>query len=599
MKFKLEIINKKGIKSFETNKEDLDYLSFLRDHGYSIPADCGGRGICGKCLIRFIYPENPELTPVEKELLPEKLINSGYRLACQQQIHKSSRIALEFEESIKSVGESFDVEFTCNPMYSKYLIQAKQIVEDGKTGIIDNLLELTGLKKVELSALKKFGKLINKSSQLTLTIQNKTVNDITEGNTVNRLFGLAVDAGTTTVAVYLVDLNTGNTLDYLSQSNLQRTYGADIISRIQFTRETKKGNDIIQKKLLETINQAQKILCQKNNISEQDIYNCTVCGNPFVLHSLLAVSVDSLGEIPYSPIFNSGQIIRAKETSLNINNRGTLSLIPGLAGNVGSDLTAGLLVIEKLQQREKPYILLDIGTNGEIVLNTGNEVLCCAAAAGPALEGGNISCGTAGIPGAISGVQKGENGPNLETIGSRAPIGICGSGVIDLTAYLLEKKIIDSTGKISKAIDEKQIIEHESGKAFLISQDNNIYLSQKDIREIQLAKGAIATGIEILLEEADLNYEAINNIFLAGGFGSSLKTESICRLGILPDKVKNKIMKLGNSAGTGTRLYLLDDSARKRAEKLRKKAVYFSLGNRMDFQKKFVQNMNFPEHSSL
>ncbi|MFW6410290.1 MAG: ASKHA domain-containing protein [Halanaerobiales bacterium] len=578
-------------------KEGIDYLSLLRKHEIPITSDCAGKGTCGKCMIKFLQPQDPGLTAEEEKLIPKNMINSGYRLACKQQVQEDSIIFLTGQGEIKSVVEGIEVDYNLFPVCSRYSIDTNKISSNSnKKGIADELLDLIGLQSIHSKALNDLGNLYGNVSRITLITHHKELLNISRKNNIKHLFGLAVDAGTTTLVIYLLDLINGNTVDYISLTNPQKEFGADVISRIQFANEIKDGNEKLQATLLQTLNQAIKNLCKVNSITADNIYNATICGNPFILHSLLGISSQTIGSYPYRPLFTSTQIITAKQLSLNINNRGRIIFMPGLTGNVGSDLTAGLLTIESLSSFSKLNLLLDIGTNGEVILTAKNKIYCCATAAGPALEGGNITCGIAGVPGAIAGVTEEKSNIILNTIDDKQPAGICGSGIIDLIAYLLDKEVVDQTGKISEDKKNNRIFTYKNQKAYFLHKDKNIFLTQQDIRQIQLAKGALRTGIEILLKEANIAINDLDNIFLAGGFGSHLKKKSICRLGILPQGIENKIVKLGNSAGTGARLYLLDGNARKKAENYRENSTYISLAEREDFQNDFVNNMKFPKN---
>ena len=577
-------INNKNVNIKTEEKES--YLSVLRKYNYSFPAYCNGKGVCGKCKIKFIKPENPPINSIESEILSPAELQSGYRLACQQTIFDQSKIYLDLEKDIKTVvrGKSFDIKI--NSEYNKLLIKADNLNEKNKKGAINKLLQITGQTDIDVDIIREISNLKKYDELTTFTTRENKIIDIEMGNKKDNLYGLAIDAGTTTLVLYLVNLQSGKIIDIISLSNSQRKYGSDIISRIDFSKNTNNGIKILKDLLINNTNNAIEEICIENNIKERNIYCTAISGNPFILHSLLAVKANTLAEAPYSPIFLCDLKFNKDKLSLNINKKGKVKFLPGLAGNVGADILAGLLTID---DSNYPYLFIDIGTNGEIVVNTGKNIYCCAAAAGPALEGGGLENGIPGIPGAIVDFNFEEN--QIRTIENKSPVGICGSGIINIIAELLQYKIIDKSGKFNS--NNKNVIDYNGQKAFEITEEEKIVITQKDIRNIQLAIGALKAGINILMNKANISFTDIKTIYLAGGFGSALSPKNICKIGFLPDKVQNMIHRLGNSAGIGTISYMLNKKLKFKAINLQNRATYIDLYKYEKFQKLYVEAMKF------
>jgi uncharacterized 2Fe-2S/4Fe-4S cluster protein (DUF4445 family) len=393
-------------------------------------------------------------------------------------------------------------------------------------------------------------------------------------------FGVAIDIGTTSLVFYLVNLITGSIVETRAILNPQAKYGADVISRIQYTAEHSNGLKILQKVILDVINQELTHLINYAEISENELVKIVIAGNTTMLHLLLGVNPISLALAPFKAQFLDEQILKGHELHLNCHPEAEIKLLPSISAYIGADITAGLASIAH-SDNYKTYLFMDIGTNGELALVTEDHIWCCSTAAGPAFEGARISCGMGAIEGAISAF--GKNGFNV--IGDDTPIGICGSGLIDIVAWLVENDVVKSDGLLEN--DFIVVPASGSGTGEVIS------LKQSDIREVQLAKSAIASGVNILLKSANLTFNKIDVLFLAGGFGNYINIESAIKIGLLSRAMHKKIIPLGNTSGTGALAALKSIRFDDLLNNVRSKAIVVELAGDEDFALEFAMNMTF------
>jgi len=393
--------------------------------------------------------------------------------------------------------------------------------------------------------------------------------------------GIAVDLGTTTIVFYLVNLITGAQVCVRSIINPQTRYGADVISRINYTLKEKDGLKKLHDEVVNAFNSQIEYMAGFASVTPEEIVKITVTGNPTMLHLLAGVDPSPIAFAPFTPAFTGTKILSATEAGLQCNQVADIILLPSVSAYVGADIVAGLTSLQP-SDSYRNFLYLDIGTNGEMALVTPDRVYCCATAAGPAFEGGNISCGMGGLEGAISEV--GEEG--YTTIGDGIPAGICGSGLLDIVAFLVDKGIIDQDGCMEKDFIIVDADRTSTGKA--------VVLTPGDVREVQLAKSAIASGISILFERADLNPSGTDALFIAGGFGNYINTGSALRIGLIPPEFNGKIIPVGNASGTGAVLALKSVFFMGIIEKLLGKTEYIELSTADTFPEHFAMNMKFP-----
>jgi uncharacterized 2Fe-2S/4Fe-4S cluster protein (DUF4445 family) len=385
--------------------------------------------------------------------------------------------------------------------------------------------------------------------------------------------GVAIDIGTTTVVLYFLNLLTGQIEKVSSFLNPQRLYGADVISRINYCQENKNGLAELQRSIIDSINGVLDNFCKNRNLNPEIFEKVVVVGNTTMLHILLGEDPLSIALAPFRPKFTDKQIRTGQSTGLRVNKDANIITLPCISAFVGADILAGLAA---LKVTNRNYLFLDIGTNGEIALIKGEEIFTCATAAGPAFEGANISCGMGAFSGAVSGFS---SPVSYQVIGNSEPLGICGSGVVDIVAYLLNNELIDETGLLKKT--------------FVLNPDRNIQLVQQDIREIQLAKSAVYSGVKVLLEKAELSFKEMDALYLAGGFGNYINIRSSIQIGLLPYELRDRIFTVGNSAGIGALQYLKSDLFVKKSEKILRSARYIELSDIDEFTTEFALNMDF------
>ena len=398
----------------------------------------------------------------------------------------------------------------------------------------------------------------------------------------NNPHGVAIDIGTTSVVFYLVDLITGVIVETRAAANPQASYGADVISRINYTAENKDGLRKLQSVIVQIINENLAHFIKLMGLNPKDIVKISISGNTTMLHLLLGVDPLPIALAPFRPAFTEAREINAEDLGLHIHQNAKVHTLPCISAYVGADIVAGLASINPSEKFHK-YLFMDIGTNGELALVSDGKILCCATAAGPAFEGANIQHGITAVEGAISKFAN----DGYQVIGDVRPIGICGSGLIDVAAILLETDLIDMDGLL--ATDFIVSPAEENGI------NENIVITQKDIRELQLAKSAIASGVNILLNKAGINHEELDAVFLAGGFGNYINIDNAMKIGMLSPQFKGKVISLGNTSGTGALLSLRSMEMDKLIDQLLSKAEHLELADEPEFAMEFAMNMLFEQ----
>lgn len=396
-------------------------------------------------------------------------------------------------------------------------------------------------------------------------------------NTVNtdnkKGYGFAVDIGTTTVAMFLYDLENGQQIDVASAQNSQFPLGDDVISRINFTKQT-DGLKLLNGYIVNQLNGMLSSLCSKNRISKKDIVFGTVSANTTMLHLLTGLNPLPLAVAPFVPESLFGTQFRASQLGLDY--MGEVLLLPCVSAYIGGDITSGITACN-LDETEQTVLYIDVGTNGEMVLARNNKLFCCSTAAGPAFEGAHISCGKAGVESAVNAVKQINGTIELTTIGNKPPVGICGSGLIDAIALMLENKVLEDSGFLEED--------------YYLS--DNIYITPRDIREVQLAKSAICAGVMRLLEIANCTPNDVDKLLLAGGFGTSINPASAAKIGLFPKELQDKCIPVGNAAGKGACCALLSEKFTQRCFDVADRMEYIELSEDAQFTDLFVENMSF------
>ncbi len=417
--------------------------------------------------------------------------------------------------------------------------------------------------------------------------------------------GVSVDIGTTTVVVMLWDLETGEMLDIDAFTNPQGTWGADVISRIQYTIENEKGLEVLHKSVIKSINKAVEGFIDGSAYEYDNIKKYVVVGNTTMSHLFLGIDPRSLAVSPFKPQFEGPVVKPAKDLDLMCADDAELRLVPNIAGHVGSDITAGLIATDILK-KDKGHLFIDIGTNGEIVMSGKGKIATCSTAAGPAFEGSSIAQGMRAAEGAIERVDISDKGVDIKVIGDAKPIGICGSGIIDAIGEMVRVGIVDKTGKLlspeklTKKGVSQSIIEligkNDDGYYLTLYKDpegEDIRITQKDVREIQLAKAAIKAGEETLMNAVGVSLDELEKVSIAGAFGSYIRKESAINCGLIPEIDHDKIFSIGNSAGIGASMALLSKDAFNETVKAAETIEHIELATRSDFQEKYMLAMRF------
>jgi len=424
-------------------------------------------------------------------------------------------------------------------------------------------------------------------------------------HSTDKIFGLAVDIGTTTVVAKLLDMTTGQCLAAQADLNPQAQYGDDVISRIAFAQTDAKLAKL-HTLIINCINKLTARLCTQTSVDASQIYQICAVGNTTMNHIFLKLPITSLGSAPYKAVTLEAKDIPPDELGLKINPSGNVHTVENIAGFVGSDTTAVALAVD-INSAKEPTLAVDIGTNGEIVLGASDKLYAASCAAGPAFEGARISSGSRAVEGAIEAVIVNDGDIDFDVIGNRPPRSICGSGLVDAMAALLDLGIVDATGcfvapaqlppDLPLAI-RSRIIRHNDQPAFVLAERRatgaeRLLLTQDDVRQLQLAKAAIRAGIKLLQKKIGIGDSDIQQVFLAGAFGNYIRRESALRIGLLPDIAAEKIHFVGNAASSGAEMVLISSKCRAQAEKLARKIEYVELANEKDFISAFADSMRF------
>jgi len=612
-------------KNIEAN-EGITVLEALEKAGINIGTPCGGKGICGKCKV-LVDKGITAATLKENELLPKEEIEKGFRLACQTKLFKDtvieipSEIRLDFKRVFSSNLKGgichFKNNFSLDSNFKKVFLDLKKPFLDDQRADWERIKDELFLKKIEnisnlkasLEILKKIPVLIREANfKITVTVDNDKIIDIEKGDTTKSSYGIAFDIGTTTVAGYLIDLSTGEELSAVAKTNPQAIHGDDIISRIEFTQQYKDGLEILQKEIVNTLNEIIREAAQKAGVNTNNIYKITVAGNTCMQHLLLGLNPSYAALSPYIPVIKESLNLKAKDIpKLALKPTVNVYILPNISAFVGADITAGILATY-IWRNEKIILFIDLGTNGEIVLGSKRKIWTCSTAAGPAFEGARISSGMRAEEGAIDKVKIDNGSITYRVIKDGKVRGICGSGLIVLIAEMLNLGLINKSGKLINREEcnpelseeiKKRIIKGEKGNKFLIvkgkgtENGNPIYLTQGDIREVQLAKAAIYAGIKILLKKVNISSDDIQKILLAGAFGNFIDKKSAIEIGLIPCLPLEKIESVGNAAGKGAEIVLLSEKTRKICEKISKDIKYIELSSCPDFQKEYIKAMFF------
>ena len=494
----------------ENTAEGTSILQALQARGEYILAPCGGNGTCGKCRVRFVQ-DPPAPSQADRKVLTEAEIADGVRLACRTAAVQGAVIEIEAgDEKQMDVASGFTLD-----------------VASGRVPVQRDIVD--GEKDTE------------------------------EGGTI----AAAVDIGTTTIAMSAVDIGSGRILGTSTGINHQRSWGADVISRMEASNQGKGA--LLQKSI-----RADLDLLREELGLAQDA-RMVISGNSTMEHLLQGLSCETLGVAPYTPV------------DISLHEYENMTILPGISTFVGADIVSGIVACG-IDQSEEICILVDLGTNGEMAIGNRNRIISASTAAGPAFEGGNISCGVAGIPGAVSSVEITDGEARVETIGGLPPVGLCGTGVLETVYELLKEELVDETG----LLDDEYFDD-----GFPVAE--GIVFTNKDVREVQLAKSAVRAGLEVLLEEYGADYDQIGKLYIAGGFGQKINLEKAVGIGLLPEELLDRMVPVGNSSLAGAVMAACDPSVLERMRAVGENAEETALAENPLFSDLYMDNMFFPE----
>ncbi|WP_303866200.1 ASKHA domain-containing protein [Acetobacterium wieringae] len=605
----MRILFHPGEKSIDV-PPNITLLEAAAAAGVLIDGSCNGSGTCGKCKVRVVQGKTEGLDTAEKKILTVEEVEVGFRLACKTLVKTDMVVDVPLIHG--GTGRKKDltqlpVGFKSDIRLLKRHVKVRKATMKYQKNDLKRLEESLDVEKLTIDSrlLPQLHPMLQeKKGEVTAVLRNDLLIALEAGNTEEHHYGLAFDIGTTTVVALLWNLNTGELLDVEARTNPQSNFGADVITRIQFTKEGEGNLLFMQKKIIQCFNEMIQAFSIKNEITAETIYDVTVVGNTTMSHLFQGVDPESLARTPFAPVYCQGVNGLAKDYGLGINPLANVYVLPNIAGHVGSDIVAGMLATD-IKKLKGITLAIDIGTNGEVSFIHDGKILVCSTAAGPAFEGASIHHGIRAAEGAIERVKIKDGKIILKIIDGDKPVGICGSGLIDAVAELLNVNIITKNGRIittEEAIEagiEKELcdrlIKSDLGMAFVLYQSNGrtILINQSDIREVQLAKAAMLAGMCTLVKHNGFSMDDVDRILIAGAFGNYIDKQSALRIGLLPDIGIDKIYSVGNAAGSGASMALLSMQSRKEAELLASSATHIELSMNPDFQDEYLMAMRF------
>ena len=577
-------------------------------NGLAIDSTCGGHGTCKKCKIQILEGEVP-ISNLDIRAFSSEQLADGWRLACVARANSNLKVdipPLSTRPKAATVGVGRQV--ILRPAVQK------RYVELAEPSLHDQAMDLERLQlaiddiafTVDLDVLKTLPTILRASRwKVTAVINDDVLIAVEPGDTTALNYAVAFDLGTTTVVATLLDLATGTPVSVKSMLNKQQPFGADVISRISATMMDKNAASLMQKAALDTLNELVSEVCAESGVALANIYDLAIAGNATMIELLLGIDPEPVGVAPFITVTRDWPVLRASEIGLSMQSGARCYIFPLFGAYVGGDIVAGALATG-MDRDKRVRLLIDVGTNCEIVLSDGDKILATAAPAGPAFEAASISCGMRAADGAIEVIQITTEEVTLGVIGDAVPVGLCGSGLVDAVYALHQVGLIDDSGRfatnevaeqIAPAIAARLITRTNEERAFILAWEDDepsVYLSQRDVRELQFAKASIATGWRLLLDELGLTDDDVQQVLLAGSFGSYLSPASAIGIGLVPKLPVARIVSAGNVAGEGAKMVLLSQAERHGANALLAEVAYVELSDRADFNDKFMVELALP-----
>jgi uncharacterized 2Fe-2S/4Fe-4S cluster protein (DUF4445 family) len=601
------VANEKGF-TVPTGVSAFDAASW---NGIAIDSTCGGYGTCKKCRIK-VTTGDVEPSKLDYRAFTETEIKEGWRLACLVRAAKDVTLdvpPLTTRPKAATVGVGRQV--ILRPAVQKrYVELADPTLHDQRTDIVRLFDAIDDIEAtVSLAAMRNLPKVLRSSFfKVTAVFVDQELIDIESGDTTALRYGIAYDLGTTTVVATLLDLNTGTPVAVKSMLNKQQPFGADVITRISATMMDPTALDRLRGLAQQTLAELSAEVCEEAGVDPLNVYEVALAGNATMTQLALGIDPEPLGVAPFIMASASFPDVQASELGINVHPRAKAVIMPSLGAYVGGDIVAGALA-SGMDRDKRLRLFIDVGTNCEIILGDGEKILATAAPAGPAFEAASIKCGVRAASGAIETIKVVDGDLEIGTIENTKAIGICGSGLVDACACLVQLGLLDNSGRfvtpeqaaIAAPKIAHRLVEREGERVFVLTWGGKegdlndcVFLTQRDVRELQFAKAAIATGWALLLEEFGVQESEVQQVLLAGSFGSYLSPASAVKIGLVPKLPVMRIVSAGNVAGEGAKMVLLSAQERNGAMALLDEIDYIELSDRADFNDKFVERLSFP-----
>jgi len=577
-------------------------LKAAQESGIGLVSLCGGEGWCESCLIRVTTGQVNSPTQSEMDYLSDEDIESGYRLACQVIPETDVRIDIPAEtlstpQRLQIEGKNFEIPLAPNLEIIDLVIKPPSIhdLQADADRLLDALKDEGHLvTQIGLAVLIDLSGLLRENHwQVRVVVREAEVIAVLPPD--SNIFGISVDIGTTKLALYLVDFLTGEVIEKVGEMNPQIAYGEDVVSRIAFATQNEGGRATLQGTLVKAINRLISDVCQAAGIRKWQIVDAVMVGNTAMHHLFAGLPVEQLVLAPYVPAVNDSMDIRAQTIGIEMAAGGYIHLLPNIAGYVGADHAAVILSTE-LWKTDQIVMVIDVGTNTEISLVSNGNISSCSCASGPAFEGAHITNGMRAAPGAIERVQIINGDIKTFTIDDKLPIGICGSGILDVVAEMKTANVMDDRGALIEGQMHIRRNDKHNLEFLLVSHERSghgrdICVTRSDVNEIQLAKAAIRAGQEILMEKAGIKAEQIDEIIIAGAFGTYIDVPNAISVGMFPELPVQRFRQVGNAAGMGATQALISNNQRKLIQDIIRDVEYIELTTYENFQAEFVKAM--------
>ena len=562
-------------------------------NGVAIDSTCGGHGTCKKCKVRVVAG-NAEVSAVDPRAFSPDELRNGWRLACRAAAQEDMTIEVPpLQTRPKAALAGVGRHVILRPAVQKRYVELEEPTLEDQRSDLERLLDAMDdvEPRVPLEVVRKLGQTLRTSDwKVTAVLADDLLIDVERGDTSGRRHAIAFDLGTTTVVATLLDLETGQPRAVRSILNAQQPFGADVISRISATMLDDAALDRLREDAHETLRTLADEVCAEAGVDAPDIYEIVVTGNVTMIQLALGIDPEPLSMAPFTIAARRLPEAKASDFGLAIHERAPAVLFPALGAYVGPDIVAGILATGLTLDR-RVRLFVDVGTNSEIVLGSSGGALACAAPAGPAFEAAQIRCGMRAAEGAIEGVKVVEGEVQLTVIGDVEPQGLCGSGLVDAVAELVGAGIIDHSGRFVADSSERL---DKVGEETVFHLAEGVYLSQRDVRELQFAKASIATGWQILCRDLGIEPTEIAQVLLGGSFGTYLTAASAVKIGLVPKLPLPRIVAAGNVAGEGAKIAALSVTERAAANAVLDEVEYVELSGREDFNDLFVDQLAFP-----